>query len=407
LRAIAKGFTRMSTGGKSKYKWVILIFLILIYFAIWIQLFAIPVLFPMIGSELHLSVAQLGLIWGMWTLGGVFLALPGGLLGDIIGVRITIFLAALIVAIASGARGLASEATLLSAMMFVAGGLNGWIFANAPKAIFMWFPPAQLGLANGLLWGIGTVGMAVGAGISATIVVPALGSWQSALFLYAAILLGVAVGWFFVAREPAEGGPSLRVPFAEAVSKTIRNREVWLCAIAYFGAVGLNMGFSGYLPTYLQNMGWTVAASSTSLTAFMLASIITSILVPSLSDRFKLRKVFFIVPSFIFLIAVGMVALIKATMPLWTLFIIAGLGFGALVPMLNSIIAETKGVGAMYAGAAIGIGVSIAGLGGWFFPTVGGHLAMIGQTLPFIFGPILFLVCLVPFFFTRDTKIRE
>lgn len=393
----------MSTGEKSKYKWVILTFLILIVFTIWIQLYAMPVFFPIIGSELHLSIVQLGFIWGMFTLGGLFFSLPGGLLGDLIGIRIPIFLATLIGAIACGMRGLATGAALMSGMMFIAGGLTGCILSNVPKAILIWFPPAQFGLANGLFWGIGTIGMALGAGISATVVAPALGSWRNALFLYALILLVVAFGWLLVAREPTESGTPLRVPFVEAISKAIRNRDVWFCAIAYFGTVGLNMGFLGYLPTYLRNLGWTVSTSSTSITTFLLSSILTSILLPSLSDRYRLRKVFFIVPAFIFLIAVAMVALFKATILLWLLFIIAGLGFGTLLPMLNSIIPETKGIGVMYGGTAIGIGVTMGGFGGCFFSTIGAHLAMTAQTLPFIFGSILFLICLVPFFLTKET----
>lgn len=395
----------MPTERKNQYKWIILIFLMLICFLIFTQMFAMPVFFPMIASELHLSIAALGFIWGMWTLGGVFLALPGGLLGDIIGVKMVIFMIALILAIVCGLRGLATGATFLSAMMFIGGGCTGSILANAPKTIFMWFPPAQLGLANGLVWATSIVGMAVGAGISATIVAPALGSWQNALFLYAVILVIVAFGWLLIAREP-EGGIVFRVPFAEAMSKTIRTKEVWLCTIAYFGMTGVYMGFGGYLPMYLQNLGWKVTTSSASLTAFMVASIVTSILVPLLSDRLGSRKGFFIVPSFVWLIAVGLVALFKAPTPLWVLFIIGGLGFGPLLPILNSIYAEIKGIGAKYAGTAIGIGSALGGLGGWIFSTIGGRLAMTDRTLPFIFCSIAFVICLIPFFFIKGTEIR-
>jgi NNP family nitrate/nitrite transporter-like MFS transporter len=388
---------------KNRYKWIILLFLMLIYFLIFTQMFAMPVFFQMIGSELNLSIAMLGFIWGMWTLGGVFFALPGGLLGDILGVRIVIFVISLILAIVCGLRGLATGAVFLSAMMFIGGGCFGSILANAPKTIFMWFPPVQLGLANGLLWAASIVGAAVGAGISATIVAPALGGWQNALFLYAIILIIATFGWLLVGREPEQGIP-LRVPFAEAMSKTIRTKEVWLCTVAYFGLTGVYMGFGGYLPIYLQNIGWKVTTSSASLTVFMLVSILTSVLLSSLSDRFGGRKVFFIVSSFVYLIAVGMVALFKAPTPLWVLFVIGGLGFGPTLPILNSVITEIKGVGAKYAGTAIGIAGAVGGLGGWIFSTIGGHLATVDQTLPFIFCSIFFLICLVPFFFIKGTK---
>jgi CP family cyanate transporter-like MFS transporter len=389
----------MPTERKNQYKWIILLYVTLIKFLVSIQWFAMPVCLQMIGSELHLSIAMLGFMWGMWMLGGLF-SLPGGLLGDLLGARIVIFASTLIVAIACGLRGLATGGTFLSAMMFIAGGGTGSLIANISKTNYMWFPPAQLGLANGLFWAFTIVGAAVGAGISATIVVPAMGSWQNALFLYAVIHIFVAFGWLLVGREP-EGGIPLRVPFTEAMSKTIRTKDVWLCVIGYFGYIGSFVGFIGYLPWYLQNIGWGVAASSASLTTFSLAGIVTAVLVPSLSDRFGFRKFFLMVPSFVFIVMVGVIPLFKEMTPLWVLFIIGGLAQGPCAPLFYSIMVEIKAIGAKYAGTAVGMSLTIGGLGGWIFPAIGGHLAMIDQTLPFIFFSISFLICLIPFFFIK------
>jgi MFS family permease len=102
--------------------------------------------------------------------------------------------------------------------------------------------------------------------------------------------------------------------------------------------------------------------------------------------------------------AVGMVALFKTPTPLWVLFVIGGLGFGPTLPILNSAITEIKGIGAKYAGTAIGIAGAVGGLGGWIFSTTGGRLATVDQTLPFIFYSFLFLICLVPFIFIKGTK---
>jgi cyanate permease len=402
-RVTSKGGDYMLTERKEQDKWVILIFLMLINFITSIQYFGIPVLLPMIGVDLHLNVAMLGFIWGMWTLGGVFLALPGGLLGDIMGTKKVIFISTLVLSIACGLRGLATGATFLAVMMFIAGGCMGSIWANAPKTIFMRFPPAELGLANGLFIASAMVGGAVGAGISATIVAPTLGGWRNALFLYAVILAIVAFGWLLGSREHAEGTP-VRVPFIEAISKTIRTRDVWFCIIVYFCVIGVNSGFVGYLPLYLQNIGWNVATSSASLMVMMLVSIVTSFSVPFLADRFGSRKMFFIIASFVFLSAVGMVGLFKASTLLWGLFIIGGLGFGPLIPMLNSMIAEIKGIGALYGGTAIGLAVAAGGLGGWILSTSGGRLATINQTLPFIFFSLLFLIGLMIFLIKGTTK---
>ena len=100
------GSPQMPAVRDSLHTWVILVFLMLISLVTTIQVFSTPVLLPMIGRDLNLSTAQFGFIWGMTTFGGLFLALPGGLLGDRIGPKVTIFIVTLTVAIASGMRGL-------------------------------------------------------------------------------------------------------------------------------------------------------------------------------------------------------------------------------------------------------------------------------------------------------------
>ena len=117
---------------RNGYKWVILSAAILVQFFMVVQIFAMPVFFPMIEAELHLNMAQLGFIWGMYTLGGLFMAIPGGLFVDRVGIRLAIFTVAFLCATAMGLRGLATEAVLLSAMMFIGGGVGGGIMSNIP-----------------------------------------------------------------------------------------------------------------------------------------------------------------------------------------------------------------------------------------------------------------------------------
>ena len=96
------GLINTKNGG---YKWVILVFLAFIHIVVMMQFMGRAVLFPVIRRERHFSIDQLGFIWGMWNFGGVFLYILGGLIGDRIGIRTSIFISPLIVAMCGEAMG--------------------------------------------------------------------------------------------------------------------------------------------------------------------------------------------------------------------------------------------------------------------------------------------------------------
>jgi len=386
---------------------LMLAFLILIGFFTNLQLACTPVMLPLISKSLNLNTAQLGLIWGMSTFGGLFLALPGGLLGDRVGPRWGIFIIAVITAVSLGLRGFAKDTTSMAVMMFIGGGVIGSLGSLVTKANFTWFPSTRVGSANGVWYSFACLGMAVGAAVSATVVAVALRGWQNTFFLYAAILIVLALLWLIIIREPQNSKSSTRVPFREAFAKSTKTRDVWFCVVAVFGIMGLCTGFIGYLPTYLQNIGWREATSSLALTIYFMSAAVGGFVLPAISDRIRLRKIFFIIPSFIFIIVIGLLAVTKSAVQIWISIPVAGLAFGNLMTMYRLIIAETKGIGARYAGTAISIGAGIGGGAGLLFAAVGGKLALTNAVLPFIFGPLLCLVCNIPFIFTGETGTRN
>ncbi|MBN1367649.1 MAG: MFS transporter [Dehalococcoidales bacterium] len=386
---------------------LMLTLLIFLNFFAFMQMFCTPVMLPLISEDLNLNTAQLGLIWGMSTFGGLFLSLPCGLMGDRIGPRWGIFIIAIISAISLGIRGFATDTIMMATMMFIGGGVIGGLTPLSTKAIFSWFPPTRVGLANGLLAGFCRLGMALGAAVSATVVAVLLRNWQNTFFLYAAILLVFALLWLLIIREPQNSKAATGVPFREALTKTVRSRDVWLCVVTYIGVIGLNVGFVGYLPTYLQNIGWSEGTSSLALTVYFLSQVIGSFILPTISDKTRLRKIFFIIPGLIYVISIGLLAVTKTAAPIWILTFIAGFAIGSLAPILTVVVAEIKEIGARYAGTANSIGFGISGAGGLLFAVVGGKLALTNAIFPFIFGSLLCLVFIIPFFFTRETGTRN
>ena len=387
-------------------EWLVLLLLILIGFTTYGHLFSTPVLLPMIGQDLSLDTEQLGFIWGMTTFGGLFLALPAGLISDGIGPKLGIVIISIVVVLGLGLLGLAKGLISLSIMMFFAGGVIGALPSVATKAIMMWFPPNRIGLASGIWWCFNRIGMGTGAGVSATLVSPALNGWGNTFLLYGGVLLGIIILWLVIIREPKTAGRATRSPFGESIRNALQTRDVWFCSIALFGTIGSFVGFTGYLPLYLKNIGWTSVQYSLSLTAFMVVMIPSSIIVPGLSDRYSSRKPFYLISALIYIVALMLLVVFKKTPVIWLLIIIAGLNFGTLLPVINAIIAEIEGIGAQYAGTAISFGSGLGGLGGLIFAWASGKLAMLNAALPFIFDAGLCFLCIIPVFFVEQKRSR-
>ena len=68
-----------------------------------------PALFAEISADLNLSIVQIGVVWGMLGLAGVFVSLPGGILGDRFGVNRVLGLLCIFGGIAGASRGISSN----------------------------------------------------------------------------------------------------------------------------------------------------------------------------------------------------------------------------------------------------------------------------------------------------------
>jgi MFS family permease len=110
----------------------------------------IPPFFNAIASEMKLTVMQIGMAWGMITLGALLFSLIGGLISDRIGIRWAGFLGLTLLAFGGALRGVAATYGEFLAAMFVFGGALGLTGPNFPRALSQWFPPERLGMVNGI-----------------------------------------------------------------------------------------------------------------------------------------------------------------------------------------------------------------------------------------------------------------
>jgi NNP family nitrate/nitrite transporter-like MFS transporter len=367
-----------------------------------------PVLFKQISDDIGLNLVAIGTVWGMDPLAGIFIGLPSGLLVDRFGLKRTLFVICILAGVFGALRGFSVNFFTMALTMFLFGLTVAATPSILPKVTTLWFGGKQLGLANALLnvaWGAGTM---VATMFSATIFSDWLGGWRNVLFMYGApaILLGLL--WFITGREPGPGEvPDITVravPFREALSHVVRVKKVWVIGIINMALWGASTGMIGYLALYLRNIGWSSTSADSAIT--VLSGVNTLGVVPMVLLAGKTSQKGVLVFSFAAL-ALGMVLMPYVSTPgVWVLIVLGGFLRSATFPLLNVIIFETKDIGNVYGGTAVGLATTIAMLGAFGAPPTGNSLASISPGMPLVFWGVL-AAAAIPLLLTVKTKPRS
>ncbi|OGO19919.1 MAG: hypothetical protein A2144_12795 [Chloroflexi bacterium RBG_16_50_9] len=363
-----------------------------------------PVLFKEISDDLGLNLVQIGVVWGITGLAGLFFSLPSGLIGDKYGATRTLGVACLLQGIVGALRGISGGFTGLSVYMFLFGLFGVPMSFTTHQAAGQWFSGRQLGFANGVLaMGMG-VGTTVGSLISATVLSPWLGGWRNLMFVYGAITIVISLLWFKARHSLPGQGEAVqdRVPFRQALSHVIRIRSVWLTALTLMFLAAYGNGVIGYLPLYLRSIGWSQFGADGALATLSAVSVVSCVPLSILSDRIGSRKVVIYPAIIIGIIGVGLLAVFTGPM-VWLSVVLTGAVREGLFAMLMTMVMEEKGIGATYYGTALGVAMSLAFLGNLIGPPIGNRLAVIDPSFAFIFWSGLAAAALISFCFAAET----
>lgn len=400
----------MTSHSQSKYKWYILALGTATHMLVYATAFScMPVLFKEISEDLGLDLVQVGTVWGMTGLAGVFISLFAGLVSDRYGSRLTLGLACFLGGIAGAMRGLSGDFTSLAIYMFLFGLFSVPLTFTTHKAAAEWFSGRQLGLANGVLaMGIGA-GMTLGAMISATVLSPLLGGWRNVMFVYGAVGIVVGFLWLLARRTPSQSEAAVStgtVSFRQALLRVSSIRMVWLLALISMCLYGCRMGLTGYLPLYLSGSGWTPVSADGALAVLSAASVAGVIPLSMLSDRIGLRKAIIYPAILMTITGVGLLSVFNGAV-VWPLVILVGIVQEGMVAVTITMSIETKGVGAMYAGTALGLIMTLTRLGSFFAPPIGNSFAVMNPSFAFIFWSALAVAALFMFYFVKETGWRK
>lgn len=394
---------------ETNYRWYILILAALTNtLAIAAPSMCISVLFAEISNDLDLDVVQVGLVWGIGALPGIFTMLMGGAIGDRFGPKRVLTLACLLGGAAGVLRGLSDSFFTLSVTMFLFGFLAPMIPMNVLKTCGVWFSRRQLGLATGVVSMGMALGFMVGSLVSATLLSPWLGGWRNVLIFYGLIAMFLSIPWYFTRTPPVE--PSTQETGPKSMRQTLahvaRIRKMWLMGWAIFGIGGCVQGTLGYLPLYLRNIGWTEINADGALSTFHLVSMICVVPIALWSDKLGSRKKILLAGALMIATGVGLLSVVDGVL-VWGAVSMAGMVRDGFMAVFLTMVIETEGIGSAYAGTATGLVMVFGGIGNLLAPPLGNSLAKIEPGLPFVFWAALAIIGFWGLFLAKERDVAN
>jgi len=273
-----------------KVRWTIFLFLCGFAMLSYVQRTSLGVAAQNIMPDLHLSQMQIGWLNMAFATCYALAQLPGGVLGQRFGARLTYTVVGLVGLIATIATPLAPvllAGTALFVALIAAQGLlglaQGPVFPMVAAVSQNWFPQRQWAITNGTV----SLGMNIGGAMTAPLIVilSAHFGWQGALLWIALPAVLLTASWAWYARDtPAEHPKVTRAELKELdasdmakpapmtlhrMQRILLQRDVMLLTFSYFCLnyvfyllgtwsflylvqarqfAGLESGFAGMLP---------------------------------------------------------------------------------------------------------------------------------------------------------------
>ena len=320
-----------------------------------------------------LSASQIALLVAVPVLLGSLARLPMGALTDRFGGRAVFSallafssLAAFVVPLT------ASYASLLLAAFLI--GMAGSSFAVGAAFVSRWTPAARQGTALGI-YGLGTMGQSL-AVFAAPVMAARLG-WEAVFRATGALLLGWAIAYFVLARNPPQAGRPATVAAMTALLR--RAPTAWLLGAFYFMTFGGFVAFSIYLPTLLRaQFGLAPADAGLRAAGFVVLATLMRPVGGWMADRIGGAQVLSWVFGGVALFSLLLIwpSLVPFTVGALGCAMLMGLGNGAVFKLVPEYFPKDTGT-------VTGLVGALGGLGGFFPPLLlGGFRDQLGVIWP-------------------------
>jgi MFS family permease len=368
-------------------RWGVLALLFAVRTTMAFQFQAVAALAPLMRSELGISLADIGLLIGLYLAPGIALATPGGAIGKRFGDKATV-IAGLALMVAGGLMMAASGSWGVQVAGRLIAGTGG-VLLNVlmSKMVTDWFAGKEIATAMAIFINSWPVGIAL-----ALVVLPSIGAAYGigathlAAALYAAAgLLALALLYRSPSTAVASATPQAATrPRGDALRALLIAGLIWGL---FNAAIAMIFGFG---TTMLVERGWTptAASSATSLVLWLVA--ISVPLGGLLADRTGRNDTVLLAGCLGFAVLLVFAARTEAVIPAFiALGLVSGIAAGPIMSLPVRILPpETRAVGMGMFFSLFYVFVVLA-------PWVAGHLATAAGTarIAFDLGAIMLVAC--------------
>jgi ACS family D-galactonate transporter-like MFS transporter len=231
---------------------------------------------PAVTAELTISPEVMGLLFSAFSWTYALAQVPGGVVLDRLGTRITYGLSLGFWSLFTLLHGLAANVAMLFGCRLGLGVAEAPCFPTNSRVLSTWFPQTERARANSVY----AVGQYVGLAFFSPVLFWIVGTWgwRAMFVIFGAVGIVYAFGWHALYRDPQqsrsvnqaeldyiEAGGGLEhkgeaVPFSwSAVGKLLSKLEILGASIGQFGGNSTLVFFLTWFPTYLmteRGMDW-------------------------------------------------------------------------------------------------------------------------------------------------------
>ena len=358
---------------QSKYRWVVLAAVWLLYASFGLCMRSLPPIVTPILRDLNMTYSEMGFILGSWQLVYIPVAVFAGFAIDKWGIRRSLFIGALIVAVSEGLRYYATGFITLLPLVALFGIGGPLISIGAPKVVSSWFRGNDRATAVGIYTTAPWIGGLFSIAATNSIIMPLTGeSWRLTLLYYGFLTLIFAFVWGIFARDSGRGEVTAGISLKELFIALVKIRNVRIVLAAGLLSLFVEHGFSHWLPKMLENRGFSPEDAGFLAAVPLIAAIPAVLLLPRFipgPSRGRYIAVLSVISS------AGLLLSYIASSWVRTLGLAAyGVSAPSLLPLLMLVLMEEPEVGPRHMGLAGGMFFCIAEIGGFSGPLLMGGL---------------------------------
>ena len=354
--------------------WYIIFGIWLIYFCFGFTISSIAPIVPFITEDLDISYKQMGLILGAWQFIYIFFALPAGFIIDKYGLKISIFSAALIIALSLVFRGFSNnfyQMWMAVALFGIGGSL---ISIGAPKASSLWKNQKYRAISIGILITGPMVGSIVSLLVMNSLFMPLFNNdWKYIYILYSLIPLISGFIWLIIFNKNKINykidKPHFNIYKSISVFKLIITKKRFILLLI-LGTCSMLLvhGITGWLPKILSTKEISIKLSSYLAAIPLIIGIFSALIIP----RFSNNKIRIKILTFLFINAAIALSMIQSSNHNIYIFgiILLGISTGSFIALLLNHLTETKDISYENIGIASGLFFSVIEIGGVLGPFI-------------------------------------